>query len=283
MAELHISISAEPIAEIGGLTVTNSMLTSWLVSGLLIIFALWFHNQLKTIQFNDRPTNLQSIVELLIEGLYNFIQGVTGSLKKTRIFFPLIATFFIFIMFSNWSGLIPGVGTIGFRQSETEEVALHKDTPTEKSKAPKAPNEKVSVKTKFVPYFRGPTADINTTLALAIFSVLGIQYFGFKFLGLHYPNKFFNFKNPIEFFVGILELFLEFAKIFSFAFRLFGNIFAGEVLLTVMAFLLPLFAPMPFLLLELFVGFVQALVFSMLTLVFLNLATMHHGAEATAH
>ena len=125
--------------------------------------------------------------------------------------------------------------------------------------------------------FRGPTADLNTTLALAVFAMVSVQIAGFKFLGFHYSSKFFNFKGPIDFFVGLLELSSEFSKIISFAFRLFGNIFAGEVLLTVMAFLMPLFGPIPFLGLEVFVVLVQALVFSMLALVFMNLATMGHG------
>ena len=163
-----------------------------------------------------------------------------------------MGTLFIFIIFLNWFGLLPGVGTIGFYEiEEGHEVA-----------------EKV-----FVPLFRAGSADLNTTLALALISVVSIQISGIKTLGKEYIGRFFNFKNPIYFFVGILELISEFSKIISFAFRLFGNIFAGEVLLTVIAFLIPVIAPLPFLGLELFVGFIQALVFSMLTSVFLSLAT----------
>ncbi|OGV91883.1 ATP synthase F0 subunit A [Microgenomates group bacterium RIFCSPLOWO2_01_FULL_46_13] len=267
-SELHISISAEPVFHIGKLAITNSMLTGWLITGLLILFSLWFYQRLTRVSYRTKPKRLQSFVELIIEGLYNLVQSIAGSNHKARIFLPIFATFFLYILLSNWSGLLPGVGSVGFREREVANV----------SKVEKV--ERGETEDKFVPYFRGPTADINTTLALAIFSVGTIQVVGFKFLGFHYPTKFFNFSDPIKFFVGFLELFLEFAKIFSFAFRLFGNIFAGEVLLTVIAFLMPVLAPLPFLGLEIFVGFIQALVFSMLTLVFLNLATMGHGSEA---
>ena len=104
-----------------------------------------------------------------------------------------------------------------------------------------------------------------------------VQVVGFRFVGLRYLTKFFNFSNPLMFFVGILEIISELAKVLSFAFRLFGNIFAGEVLLAVITFLVPLLLPAPFYGLEIFVGFIQALVFAMLTLVFFNMATQHHG------
>ena len=128
---------------------------------------------------------------------------------------------------------------------------------------------------EFVPLLRAATADLNMTVALAIFAVIAIQYFGFSIVGFHYSAKFFNFESPIMFILGILELMSELSKIISFAFRLFGNIFAGEVLLAVLAFLMPFVVPLPFLLMELFVGFIQALVFSMLTAVFLNVAVSH--------
>jgi len=129
--------------------------------------------------------------------------------------------------------------------------------------------------TKFVPLLRGPTADLNMTIALAIIAVIAMQYFGFKTLGVKYSHRFINIKNPILGFVGFLEIISDLSKVISFAFRLFGNIFAGEVLLAVMAFLMPFIAPMPFLMLELFVGFIQALVFSTLTSVFINVALAH--------
>jgi F-type H+-transporting ATPase subunit a len=128
----------------------------------------------------------------------------------------------------------------------------------------------------FIPILRGPTADINATLALALIAMFMVQYYGFKYQGFKYLKKFFNFSNPINAFVGILELVSEFSKIISFTFRLFGNIFAGEVLIAVMTFLIPVVAPMPFYALELFVGVIQGLVFMMLSTVFMNMATLSH-------
>lgn len=250
MSSLHISISAEPVFEIIGLTITNSMIISWIVSAILILFAFAVKSKLKT---KGKISKLQLIAEMMIEGLYNLVGGIAGS-KKSRAFFPFIATFFLFIIVSNWSGILPGAGTVGITRQ------IHGE-PT------------------FVPILRAPTADINTTLALGIISMFMVQFYGFKSLGISYLKKFFNFSNPINFFVGILELVSDVSKVISFTFRLFGNIFAGEVLLAVIAFLLPVLAPIPFLGLELFVGFVQALVFGMLSLVFFNMATISHDHE----
>jgi F-type H+-transporting ATPase subunit a len=250
MASLHISISAEPIFTIGAFTVTNSIFTTWLVSAGLIAFVLWYHHQLKQVSPKRKPGHFQVLIESLIMAFERFITGITGDAKKTATFFPLITTFFIFILLSNWSGLLPGVGTIGVTGTQAYEG--------------------------FIPLLRAPTADINTTLALALFSVISIQVIGYRFLSLGYFKKFINFSGPIQFVVGILEILSEISRIISFAFRLFGNIFAGEVLLVVIAFLIPLVLPIPFYGLEVFVGLIQALVFSLLTLVFLNIATMAH-------
>ena len=192
------------------------------------------------------PNYFQSIVEIVIEGLYSFFSSVVGH--HVKVIFPLVASLFLFIIASNWSGLLPGVGTIGYTEGEG-----------------------------FVPLLRGPTADLNMTIALAITAVIAMQYFGFKTLGIKYGTRFISFKGPIDFYVGILEIISDVSKVISFAFRLFGNIFAGEVLLSVMAFLMPFLVPLPFLGLELFVGFIQALVFSTLTSVFINVAVAHEG------
>ena len=259
MNKLHISISAEPIFHLGNIPISNSMLTGWMVSLLLVAWAIKVHADIKA----KRQSALVTFTEFVIESLLNLIQGITNNLKRAKEFLPLIATFFLFIILGNWIGLLPGVGTIG------QTIIEHGEA-------------------KFIPWFRGATADLNTTLALALISVGAAQFFGLKHLKLAYLKKFFNFDGPIQFFVGLLELISEFAKILSFAFRLFGNIFAGEVLLVVIAFLLPVIGPLPFLGLEIFVGFVQALVFSLLTLVFLHMATIGHnehesGEEVIAH
>ena len=256
---LHVSISAEPLFHIGPLTVTNSLLTTW-ISMLLLIFLVWMGT--RAIQLI--PKNLgQNLWEMVLEFFIDLTTSISGKTKAV-IFLPLILTFFIFILAMNWIGLIPGVGTIGIKhQQSIESVEAHDD--------PEA-------QTPLTPIFRAGTADLNTTLALAIIAMFAVQYYAFRHIGLKaHLSKFINFSNPINFFVGILELISEFAKIISFAFRLFGNIFAGEVLLAVMAFLIPFLIPVPFLGLEIFVGLIQAFVFAMLTLVFLTLATEEHG------
>jgi F-type H+-transporting ATPase subunit a len=237
-------------------------------------------------------------MEVLIEGLYSFFESVVGHQVKQL--FALIASLFLFILVSNWIGLVPGVGTIGFFHTEKAAEAVAAETKTvasvpavhseenaaaEQEIASQAADSDESAvagesheqETEFVPLFRGPTADLNTTIALALVAFAAIQFFGFKTLGIHYGQRFVNVKNPIMAFVGILEIISDVSKVVSFAFRLFGNVFAGEVLLSVMAFLMPFVAPMPFLALELFVGFIQALVFSTLTAVFVNVAVAHEG------
>lgn len=130
---------------------------------------------------------------------------------------------------------------------------------------------------KLIPILRGNNADLNTTMGLALISVFLIQVYSIKYLGIKgYLQKFFNFTNPILFFVGILDIISEISKVISFSFRLFGNIFAGEVLMTIIAFLIPILASFPFLLFEFFVGLIQAMVFSMLTAVFINGAIQKH-------
>lgn len=260
---LHISLAAETIGHIGPLPVTNSLLMTWVVMGILLIISISSTRKLSLI-----PSYLQSIAEIVIEGLYSFFSSVVGH--HVKVIFPLVASLFLFIIVSNWSGLLPGVGTIGFNEPVKAEHIIEETAPAAE-KSTQAPE------TEFVPLLRGPTADLNMTIALAIIAVISMQYFGFKTLGIKYGTRFISFKGPIDFYVGILEIVSDVSKVISFAFRLFGNIFAGEVLLSVMAFLMPFLVPLPFLGLELFVGFIQALVFSTLTSVFINVAVAHEG------
>ena len=278
-SELHVSISAETIATVGPLEITNAMFTGSIVTVLLIAFALYFGSK----ELQKKKINyLQNSAELVVEGIYNLCVDVAGR-KKASVFFPLIATAVIFIVLNNWIGLLPGVGTIGVNEpihiAQTTEVHAAEETHQEESGhlAEESDSHEEESHTSFFPLFRASTADINTTIALALISVFLTQYYGVKYLGMGYFSKFLNFKQgPIFTFVGLLEIISEFAKIISFAFRLFGNIFAGEVLLAVIAFLVPVVAPIPFIGLEIFVGFIQALVFGMLTLVFINMATESH-------
>lgn len=287
----HISISAETVLHLFNIPISNSILTSLVVSAILIIFAITAKKKLNMKDIFGRPGAFQNFSEMLVEMLYDFVNSVTHNKKKTQVFLPFIATFFLWILLNNWLGLLPGVGTIGLTSEPKEanlpsievqakevkpateviEANVNEVAVAAKEEASEGEHEKV-----FIPLFRAGTADINTTFALAMISVFFTQVFGFKYLKFGYFKKYINFSSPIMFFVGLLELILEFAKIMSFAFRLFGNVFAGEVLLAVIMFLVPVIAPMPFYGMELFVGFIQALVFSMLTLVFFNMATVSH-------
>ena len=283
---LAISLAAEKIGSIAGFPITNSLLSTWLTMG--VITGLCF---IATRKMSLVPSNAQSIAELTVGALYDFFHAVTG--KFTKQFFPVVASIFFFVIAANWIGLMPGFGTIGFFHTKEVEIS-EKHTSVEPVAQPDEHAAEVApavdehatapvaahteTETEFVPIFRAATADLNMTVGLALIAVFAIQYFGFKIVGPHYSSKFINFKDPIMFYVGILELISDISKIISFAFRLFGNIFAGEVLLAVMAFLMPFIIPLPFLMMELFVGFIQALVFSMLTAVFLNLA-VSHGEE----
>ncbi|NCN24101.1 MAG: ATP synthase F0 subunit A [Candidatus Pacebacteria bacterium CG10_big_fil_rev_8_21_14_0_10_42_12] len=285
---IHISLSAEPIFSVGSLPITNSMFTSVIVSLILITFAVVVRSQLKE---TDRPTGVQNFAEWLIETLFSFVYSVTLDAKKAAQFLPIVSTFFLFIVLNNWLGLLPGVGSITtpvFESSHSPETivaevghdeVVFEETANESALESLSQENTQEVHSPRAPLFRPGTADLNTTLALALISIFATQYFGLKSQKLSYLKKFVNFESPIMFFVGILELISEFAKIISFAFRLFGNIFAGEVLLVVIAALIPLGIPLPFYGLEIFVGFIQALVFSMLTLVFINMATISHDSH----
>lgn len=237
---IEISLAAEPIFKIGQITITNSVLASWLVVGIISILAIIANFGIKLV-----PSGITGIFDSTVDFMLSTFESVTGDKKKALEFLPFLGTFFIFIIINNWFGLLPGFGSV---------TIMHAG--------------------KAVPLLRGGNADLNTTIALALISVCSIQYYGMKHLGfLKHWKKYFNFTNPIMGAIGLLELLSEFSKIASFSFRLFGNIFAGEVLLLVIAFLVPVIAPLPFFGLEIFVGLIQAIIFTMLTLVFLSIAT----------
>lgn len=244
---MHISLSAETVTHFMGLPVTNTLIASWLATLILVIAAYLATKNLKPV-----PGKLQNVLEMAVESLYNMVNDVTNDKKRTEMFFPVVATIFLFIILSNWMGLLPGFATIGFHEQKEGHSVL-------------------------VSFLRSANSDLNTTLALSIVSVLSTQIFGVAALGfMTYTKKFLNFSSPITFFIGILEIVSETAKIISFSFRLFGNVFAGEILLTVIMTIIPFVAPLPFFALELFVGFIQALVFAMLTVVFMNGAVTPH-------
>jgi F-type H+-transporting ATPase subunit a len=213
---------------------------------ILIVLALIVRLRLKE---TPAPKSLQNFFESLIETFFNFINSITRSPSLTKRLFPLIFTFFIFIISENLLGMIPGfLGTFY-----------------------------VKFDGKIVPLLKSPNSDLNSTVALALISVFSIQYFAIREMGFKkYLKRFFNFSNPLKLIVGLFELISEINKILSLSLRLFGNILAGEVLLLVIAFLVPYFLPLPFMILELFVGAIQAFIFSTLSLVFIRSAQMEY-------
>jgi F-type H+-transporting ATPase subunit a len=257
---------AEPIFELGHFTATNSWLNSLLVVVIVVIFGLSLKGRIKMV-----PKGFQNLLEMAIESLLDLFDNVTNSRQKSLRFAPLVLSFFFFILLNNWLGLLPGVGTIGKIVLEHGEAV-------------------------FVPFFRGGTADLNTTLALALIGIFMTHVFGVTTLGFwHHFNKFVNLQafidiprkiikdptiiltNPIKAFVGLIEIIGEAAKVASLSFRLFGNIFAGELLLVSMSAIMAFGAPIPFMFLEIIVGLIQAFIFSILILTYLSINTSAEG------
>jgi len=257
------TIFAEPIFNIGNFHITNSLLNTWLVVVIIVAASIYLKKKIKVI-----PRGFQNFLEAGIESLLGIFDSVTNSRDKSWKFFPFIFSFFIYILISNWMGLLPGIGSIGSVVTEHGQNV-------------------------FVPFIRGGTADINTTLALAIIGVVASHIFGVISIGAwHHFNKFVNIAalieipkkvkkdkmilliNPINIFVGLLELVGEFAKLASLSFRLFGNVFAGEVLLASMSAILAFGLPIPFMFLEVLVGVIQAFIFSILVLSYLSMASV---------
>jgi F-type H+-transporting ATPase subunit a len=283
----------------------NTLTATWLTMSVLILIGWGYRRAMRS---EGPPSRFQVAVEAVGEVLVGFISDVGG--EHARLFFPLVATFFLFIAISNWFGILPGFGSIGvYVEHHHEEPAveeMHGEEIHTEEETHAEGEEGHGEELVLVPFFRSANAHLSTTLALAIVSVVAAQYYGLKVQGTPYLQKYFNFQatspkpetpregmqGTIDKFsrgvevvvngiVGLLELILESLKVLPFAFRLFGNIFAGEVLLFVVSFLFAFVFPVIFLGLEVFVGLIQALIFSMLTLVFFTVATTgHHGGES---
>ncbi len=277
----EVSIPAEPIFALPGVgfAVTNTLLATWLTMLLLILGSILVTRNLKM-----APGGLQNLVEWGLEVLLGLAENVAGD--RGRRFFPLVATIFIFLLVSNWMGILPGFASVGLIHE-----AHHGGHEVRALSVPGLPVYVLEAKevgehetgwTVFS-FLRSAATDMNTPLALALISVVATQVVGVQAQGIRYFKKFISFDDVLGIVVGPLELVSEFAKIISFSFRLFGNIFAGEVLLAVLAFIVPYLVSIPFFGLELFVGFMQAFVFAMLTLVFMTMATLAHGAEGEKH
>ncbi|MDI6815431.1 MAG: FoF1 ATP synthase subunit a [Dehalococcoidales bacterium] len=265
----HPKLPAEEVFHLFGFPITNSIVGAWLSIVVLVGFSYAVTRRLKLI-----PARLQSALEFALESLLKFCQSVAGE-KNGRRFFPVVATIFLFVAFNAWLSLLPGFGSITIHTAEGEAHLL-----------------------------RGANTDINMPLALALGSFVFVEYFGLRSRGFRYLGKFINvggflrsasqlFRGRLRaglsgliigiigVFVGLLESLSELVRIISFTFRLFGNMTAGEILLLIAAFLIPWIFALPFYGLELLVGFVQALIFGGLTLVFLTIAVSPHGTEAT--
>ena len=258
------TLYAEPIFHVGDFAVTNALFTSWIAVFLIIIISISLRSKLKLI-----PKGIQNFFEIILEGALSLCDQVTGSRKTTTKVFPLAISVFFFILINNWLGILP-FGGLGLVQNSGGEST-------------------------FIPFIRSGTADINTTLALSLMAVIGANLFGIISIGIWKTfNKYVNLKAlagivtkvrreptvlvvaPVTFFVGVLELIGEFAKVASLSFRLFGNVFAGEVLLLSMSALLAYGLPIPFLFLEIFVGAIQAFIFAILVLVYFTIASQDH-------
>jgi F-type H+-transporting ATPase subunit a len=272
----EIKIQPDVIFNINGFQITNTLIGTWL-SIIVLIVLFYFGTRKREVI----PSGLQNAVEWIVEYLLSLVQGVAGK-DKGRKFFPLVATFFIFILFCNLLDVFPGVETFGWINL-TALSAAHLPPPTSIFLFGDYSN-------KIAPWIRPGTSDLNLTLAMALVSVITTQAFGFATLGwkeqlgkyFNFRALFkFNFQGFIEFFVGILEVVTELSRILSFSFRLFGNVFAGGAVLAVFAFILPFAADIVFIPFELFIAFVQALIFSLLTLVFLEIATTSYKEVET--
>ncbi len=261
----HIELPAETVFSPFGIPITNTMLAAWLTILVMGVISYAATRRMKLV-----PRGLQNILEAGVAALINFVENVAGK-EYGRKFFPVLATIFIFVIANAWLALLPGFMSIGFWHTDGEEQFL-------------------------VPLFRGANTDINVPLALALVSFIFVEYWGFRSQGfLRYLSKFVNvrrflsgtgqmlrgrirrglgalFTGIIDVFAGFIELVSEVVRIISFTFRLFGNMTAGEILIFSMVFLIPWVAVIPFYGLELFLGFVQALIFCGLTLVFLVMA-----------
>ncbi len=262
--EFHLP--AEEVFHLFGFPITNTIIAAWVTVFFLVRFSFEATRRMKLV-----PGRLQGAFEFLLGWLYDFCQSAAGE-QNGRRFFPIVATIFLFVAFNAWLGLLPGFGSITVNTAEGEVVHL----------------------------LRPASTDINMPLAIALMSVAFVQYFGLRSLGRRYVTKFINvggffrslgqimkgkvgvglsglLTGMIEIFVGFLELLSEFIHILSFTFRLFGNMTAGEILIMVAIFLVPWLFALPFYGLELLIGFLQALIFGGLTLIFLTLAVAHHG------
>jgi F-type H+-transporting ATPase subunit a len=292
----EISLKAEPIFAIGPFQVTNTVITAYIVSAILVIVSI-----IATRKASLIPSGFYNFVEAIVEWMLSVVEEIAGPVNGRK-FFIVVATIFLFIISCNYFGLLPIVNSIGnvHRGNEQTTGFVAKDAGPIKLIMPHAAEVKEGEEqtsshendpnlSSFRPYLRSVNSDANSPLAIALWSAVFVELWGLQALGIKYLGKFFAFPpfgkfSPINIFVGFLEFLSELIRIISFTFRLFGNIFAGDVLITFISFLTPFVFPVVFYGLETFVGFIQAAVFALLTLVFAVMAVEHHDeGEHEAH
>ena len=267
----EVTIFAEPIKHFENFTITNALFSSWFAVLIIIVVSVILRSKLREI-----PRGIQNLFEVIVEGALSMCDQVTNDRALSLKIFPFAISVFFFILLNNWLGIMP-LGGFGLIEEGEHGLA-------------------------FIPIFRGGTADINMTLALAVMAVIGANLFGAFSLGAWKTfNKYVNLKAlgqigkkirkdptiilvaPITFFVGLFEIIGEVAKVASLSFRLFGNVFAGEVLLASIAALVAYIVPIPFLFLEIFVGVIQAFIFSILLVVYFTIGASDHDHEEEHH
>ncbi len=241
---INIGMHPEYVLSFWGIQITNTFLTSLLVTIILGTLAAAFYAKKQS-----HKSIVIKAVRVLIFEILKLTDMVTRNRKLSKKILPLIVTFFLFIVTANLLALVPGFLGSFFIKTPAGEFSV----------------------------LRSPNSDLATTVALALFSVISIQFFSIRALGLKkFVGRFLNFTNPIKFILGFFEIISESVKVLSFSFRLFGNVFAGEVLLLVIAFLVPYIIPLPFMILEVFVGIIQAFIFAVLTLTFIKTGAMRN-------
>lgn len=275
--EIHLAPSV--LGHIGAFAVTNTLVTALTVSLLLVIFAFFAGRSLKL-----KPGKGQTVLELIITYPYEFVRETLKNDKVAERIYPIVMTIFILALSMNWFGLLPFVGAVGM-EAEVHHGASYEAAADHGAHAEESYGEETATKGEskdhaFVPFFYPGATDLNFTLMLAIVAFFTIEVLGIATLGiLKYGGKFIvnPLRNPLGFVIGLIELVTEFARLISFSFRLFGNIFAGKVLILVAMFFAPLFLPIPILAFELVVGLIQAAIFALLTLFFTKSAIELHG------
>jgi len=293
---MNISLAPEVLFYIGNIAITNALFTSLFVVLIILIISLMVKKGMNY----ENPTSIQAIFEVLVDGMYDLVKNVMEE-KYAKKIINFVMTFFMLILISNWFGLLPFVPAVSLeRDSENvehnnimiEAEAMEIDDELERAVShseEKSFFECIKTQHCYVGFsgikeyhesahvFRAPSSDLSFAIALAVISVVVTNVLGIKYAGKAYLKKYINFKTPLDGFVGFLEVVSELGKLISFSFRLFGNVFAGEILLVVITSISFGIATIPFLLLEIFVGLIQAFVFFMLTSVFIGLAISHDG------